>query len=271
MIRDSYNGLRADLERSLDAATDVKDAADALGRTLDKLRMDTRLSSDNALMSRETDRLFDAARQASRMMLSVTEADVTARPAAMTKRDKIKKALPWAGAGLGLLLTAWMELLGQHAGAFVALISAACSLGQLWLKTDGAQGEYQARTRPDNRELLRLTDRLIGALDDQLEQARQDKAVIASGEQPVLTSDIYAPLQMLIEAVYTQDGGYALKAVPQIEGALEAQGVKIVEYSDATKGWFDMYPGTEPGLTIRPALVRDGHVLARGQATERIV
>ena len=52
---------------------------------------------------------------------------------------------------------------------------------------------------------------------------------------------------------------------------LEAQGVKIVEYSDATKGWFDMYPGTEPGLTIRPALVRDGHVLARGQATERIV
>ena len=147
MIRDSYNGLRADLERSLDAATDVKDAADALGRTLDKLRMDTRLSSDNALMSRETDRLFDAARQASRMMLSVTEADVTARPAAMTKRDKIKKALPWLGAGLGLLLTAWMELLGQHAGAFVALISAACSLGQLWLKTDGAQGEYQARKK----------------------------------------------------------------------------------------------------------------------------
>ena len=268
MIRDSYNGLRADLEKSLNAAVDVKDAADALGRTLDRLRMDTRVNADSALMSRETDRLFDAARQASRTMLAVTEADVTARPAALTKKDRLKRALPWVGAGLGLLLTAWMELLGQHVGAFVALASAACSLLQLWLKTDGAAGEYSARTRTDNRELLRLTDRLIGALDDQLEQARQERVLSGAAEKPLLTSDLYAPLQMLIEAMYTQDGGYALKAVPQLENALEAQGVQIREYSAETKAWFDMFPGTEPGLTIRPALIKDGQVLARGQATE---
>ena len=75
-------------------------------------------------------------------------------------------------------------------------------------------------------------------------------------------------IQMLMEAVYTQDGDYALKAAPQLVSALNGQGVEMVEYSPEHRDWFELFPGTEDGLTIRPALVKDGKLLARGQATE---
>ena len=79
---------------------------------------------------------------------------------------------------------------------------------------------------------------------------------------------MYAPVQMLMEAVYTRDGDYALKAAPQLASALSEQGVEMVEFSEAHRDWFEMFPGTENGLTIRPALVKEGKLLARGQATE---
>ncbi len=269
MITNSYESLRGDLEKNLNACVDVKDAADALGRTLDKLRMETRSQADTPALSRETDRLFDAARQAALMMLSVTEADITARPALLTGKDKLRQALPWASAGISLVLTAWMELLGQHAGAVVALIGAGVSVAQAWLKQSRPDAaDMTARTRVDARELMRLSDRLIHALDDALEQARSEQLTAATNDKPALTSDWYAPIQMLMEAVYTQDGAYALKAVPQLTSALEDQGIELCPFTEENRAWFDMFPGTEPGLTIRPALVKNGRVLARGQATE---
>ena len=85
-----------------------------------------------------------------------------------------------------------------------------------------------------------------------------------------ITGDLLSPMQMLMEAVYTEDGSYALKAAPQLIDALGSEGITVVEYSEENRDLFDMFPGTEAGLTIRPAMVKDGKVLARGQATEGI-
>ena len=82
--------------------------------------------------------------------------------------------------------------------------------------------------------------------------------------------ELIQPIQMLMEAVYTGDGNYALKAAPQIVAALNDEGVRLVEYSPETREYFDLFPGTEPDLTIRPAVMQGERVLARGQATEEM-
>jgi len=77
-------------------------------------------------------------------------------------------------------------------------------------------------------------------------------------------------VQMLMEAVETRDGAYALRAVPALTAALMEQGIEVVKYSAENEEYFDLYPGTEKGITIRPALLKDGKVIARGQATEEM-
>ena len=267
MIREKYEPRREALEKELAACVDVKAAADCLGRALERLRMDSRAEAETPALRRETDRLFDAAKQAALLMMSVTEADISVSRRPETRREKIARALPWASAGAGLALAAWMLIIGQNAAAVLGLVSAALGVAQSWLRQDADSSGLRARTRVNVYELMRMTDRLTQAMDDALEQAGQEQAALPGGGD-ALTGDFITPVQMLMEAVYTHDGDYALKAVPQLEAALNGRGVELAEYSPEHRDWFELFPGTEPGLTIRPALVKDGKLLARGQATE---
>ena len=268
MILDKYESRREALEKELAACEDVKAAADCLGRMLERLRIEARAEADTPALRRETDRLFEAAKQAALLMMSVTEADVSAVRRPVTTKEKIAQALPWASAGAGLALAAWMLLIGQSAAAALGLISAGLGVCQAWLRRDGDAAGYRARTRVNVYDLMRMTDRLTQAMDDSLSQAGQEQQTLPGAGRAELTGDMLTPVQMLMEAVYTQDGDYALKAAPQLVSALNEQGVELVEYTPDHRDWFELFPGTEDGLTIRPALVKEGRLLARGQATE---
>ena len=63
---------------------------------------------------------------------------------------------------------------------------------------------------------------------------------------------------------------YALKTLPQVREALFAQGVQAVDYSEENRAYFEMFPSEQGGRTIRPALLREGKLILRGQATESI-
>ena len=268
MITEKYESRREGLEKELAACEDVKAAADCLGRTLERLRIEARAEADTPALRRETDRLFEAAKQAALLMMSVTEADISAVSRPETKKDRIARALPWASAGAGLALAAWMLIIGQSAAAVLGLVSAGLGVGQAWLRRDGDAAGYRARTRVNVYDLMRMTDRLTQAMEDSLAQAGQEQQTLPGAGRAELTGDMLTPVQMLMEAVYTQDGDYALKAAPQLANALNEQGVELVEYSPEHRDWFELFPGTEDGLTIRPALVKEGKLLARGQATE---
>lgn len=268
MILEKYESRREALEKELSACEDVKAAADCLGRTLERLRIEARAEADTPALRRETDRLFEAAKQAALLMMCVTEADISARPRPVTKKEKIERALPWASAGAGLALAAWMLILGQNAAAVLGLVSAGLGVGQAWLRRDADPTGLQARTRVNVYDLMRMTDRLTQAMEDSLSQAGQEQDMLPGAGRAELTGDMLTPVQMLMEAVYTKDGDYALKAAPQLANALNEQGVELVEYSPEHRDWFELFPGTEDGLTIRPALVKEGKLLARGQATE---
>ena len=270
MIRELYDARREALEKELGGCEDVKAAADAIGSCLEKMRLEARSAAGTPALRRETDRVFESARQAARLMLSVTEANVSVSRRPVTGKGKIKAALPWVSSALGFLLTLWMIMLGQTAPAVVALLSGAS--GVLWAFNTGGDGpqDVAVTTKVNGYELMRMMDGLTSVIDDALTQAENEQAQLPGAGRAEVTGDILSPVQMLMEAVYTGDGEYALKAAPQLREALSGQGIEIVEYDPAHRDWFDMFPGTEAGLTIRPAMVKDGRLLARGQATEAI-
>lgn len=67
----------------------------------------------------------------------------------------------------------------------------------------------------------------------------------------------------LLEASLARDGEYALDQVSKVPFYLHQKGIETLEYSDEYRSYFDVIPG-EKKETIRPALVRDGHLLKKG-------
>jgi hypothetical protein len=81
--------------------------------------------------------------------------------------------------------------------------------------------------------------------------------------------------QDLFEARAFHDGEWALKKVNHIQAILWEQGIVVKEFdpSDATDiASFDIEPGADPSITqyvtIRPAFLKNGRALLRGQVAE---
>ena len=265
-----YRQERERLERELEGAGDVNAAADCLCAALERLRL-SRGREEDPVVRVQGDRLFGVARQAVKCMMAVTEADVKAlpapAPAQRTLKEKIALSLPAALAAMGAVLTVWLivEKMTVPAILSVLVTGGGWLCGQMPVRK---KEEMTARPRISAYETLRMTDRLVEALDSALDSAREDgENRLSSGEKAQITGEVLEPVQMLMEAASTQDGSYALKALPKLAAALMDQGIEALDYSPENEECFDMFPGTEAGITIRPALMREGRLLVRGQAT----
>ncbi|MDL2206328.1 hypothetical protein LJC33_05390 [Eubacteriales bacterium OttesenSCG-928-N13] len=110
--------------------------------------------------------------------------------------------------------------------------------------------------------LVRCMDRMMLDMDQMLNNTSAPEL-----PAPELSRGMMESIQMLMEARINEDGNYALKALPQMMDALQRQGIEVLLFDQDTKQNFDLLPAPDGGETIRPALVKDGHVLCRGQAT----
>ena len=272
-IMEIFVGERCRMERELELTKDLKAAVDCVCASLERMRLEYCGRIKDRRRWNEADRLFDIARQSVKCMLSVSGAGVKImkdEQATQTVSEKLIAMMPMAAMVVGAMLSVWLILEEMSVAAVLAAMLTAIA----WLET---QVIYRRRlavaafSKVDKHELLRLVDRLMESMDDALEMSAQQAASerkLESGERPMLTGDVLGSVQMLMEAVQTGDGEYALKAVPALTAALMEQGIEAVNYSQENEEYFDLYPGTEKGITIRPALLKDGKVIARGQATE---
>ncbi len=272
-IMEIFVGERCRMERELELTKDLKAAVDCVCASLERMRLEYCGRIKDRRRRNEADRLFDIARQSVKCMLSVSGAGVKImkdEQATQTMAEKLIAMMPMAAMVVGAMLSVWLILEEMSVAAVLAAMLTAIA----WLET---QVIYRRRlavaafSKVDKHELLRLVDRLMESMDDALEMSAQQAASerkLESGERPMLTGDVLGSVQMLMEAVQTGDGEYALKAVPALTAALMEQGIEAVNYSQENEEYFDLYPGTEKGITIRPALLKDGKVIARGQATE---
>ena len=271
-----YGRERVRMERELELVKDLNAAVDCVCASLERMRLEYCGSLKDRRRWNEADRLFEISRQSIKCMLSATGAGIKVvrdEQAVVTLQDKLIAMMPMAAMVIGAVLSVWLMLEDMNAAAVLAAMLTAIA----WLET---QVIYRRRlavaafSKVDRHELLRLLDRLIESMDYALEMSAQEPGSAVNGtgsiEQPALTGDMLGSVQMLMEAVETKDGAYALKAVPALTAALMEQGIEIVKYSHENEEYFDLYPGTEKGITIRPALLKDGKVIARGQATEEM-
>jgi len=273
-IMEIYAQERVRLERELAMVKDVKATVDCVCAGLERMRLQYCDRLEDKKRWSEVERLFDVSRQSVKCMLSATGAGINVlkeEHAQPTMTDRLIALMPISAMAVGAVLTVWLMLEDMNVPAVLAAVLTAIA----WLET---QVVYRRRlavaaySKVDKNELLRMLDRLMESMEYALEMGAQEAAVKETlpgdVERPQLTGGMLEPVQMLMEAVQTKDGDYALKALPGLMAALEEQGIKPVGYSKENEKYFDMYPGTEAGITIRPALLKDGRVIARGQATE---
>ena len=131
--------------------------------------------------------------------------------------------------------------------------------------------KQQVEIKIDPQRVYRSLHTAVLSIDQNLEEiqaaerwAKKEQAGTIEGK--VLSSgeiDLFADL---LTAGYSKDGEYALDKIEDLKYYLHKQQIEVTDYSEETKQYFDIMPGTQGG-TIRPALVADGKVLKKGLAS----
>ena len=130
-----------------------------------------------------------------------------------------------------------------------------------------SEKQYKAENRIDHhkiyqtmRAILMLVDRNIR---DALNAEELEKQKREDGKDPVQEKNDYSLYSDLLEAGRSKDGEYALDQLSKLPFYLHQKGIDVLEYSEDNRTYFDMIPG-EKEETIRPALLKDGHLLKKG-------
>ena len=133
--------------------------------------------------------------------------------------------------------------------------------------------EQQVEIHVDADKLYRYYRTVILSVDQSLDEVsareRWDKREQAGNidGRPATTPELDL-FSDLLAASYSGDPEYALEKIEAIKYYLHRQQIEVVDYSESTRQYFDMMPGTKTG-TIRPAMVADGNLLKKGLASTR--
>ena len=131
--------------------------------------------------------------------------------------------------------------------------------------------EHHVEIRVDADKLYRYYRTTILSVDQSLEEVsareRWDKREQAGNidGRPATTPELDL-FSDLLAAAYSGDPEYALEKIEAIKYYLHKQQIEVVDYSEKTKQYFDLMPGSGKG-TIRPAMIADGTLLKKGMAS----
>ncbi|MBR3228022.1 MAG: hypothetical protein IKF68_05710 [Erysipelotrichaceae bacterium] len=108
--------------------------------------------------------------------------------------------------------------------------------------------------------ILMIIDRNIDELTsaEKAEKLKDEKKDIYTYDSDEL--ELYGDL---LEAYRSKDGEYALDQLSKLSFYLHKKDIEMLEYSDDKRSFFDMIPG-ERNETVRPALLKEGHLLKKG-------
>lgn len=72
----------------------------------------------------------------------------------------------------------------------------------------------------------------------------------------------------LLEALYAENGDFALRQLRKLLPCLQALGIETEDYRGDNAELFELFPSKRPGKTLRPALKAGDRLLLSGRATE---
>lgn len=171
-----------------------------------------------------------------------------------------------AGAA-GVLLLESMRLVGILCAA-AAVILAFLS-GRLWFK------ERSVSVRPtlDPEALWLGLKRCCETMDRKIEdfctRSGDWTETEKGGGENALSEDEIRLFGDLLEALYAENGDFALRQLSKLRPCLRALGVETEDYCADNAEDFELFPSKRAGATLRPALKAGGRLLLAGRATEQ--
>ena len=224
----------------------------------------------------------DPMRQALADCQTAAVRDMLALLTAGTAQKEISKRRFRTGALITLLLAVIFGLVAallikEYYLVGCALMAAAALsaflAGRLWY------GEREVRVRagldPDVvwRTLKKTTETVDRKTAEFLDLSRgwqQEAAEAAPADGPALDGESLKLVGDLLEALYADNGDYALRQLRQLTPWLRRQGVEVVDYGADSAELIELLPTKKATATPRPALGADGKLLLVGRATEHI-
>ena len=215
---------------------------------------------------------------------SVKEIKVWERTLPAAYGRKKESLLPMAAAGcgsmaVGVLLAVFLHPFGIILSSI--LPSVAFIAGAVLLFLTGRK-LGQGKAVPEKRETERHTESILDEdrvyrylrasvmvmdrrLDELAGELRFREAENGAEGEGDLSDTQVALYSDLLEALYSEDGEFALERLKNLTYYLHSLGIELEEYSEKNEEFFDRMPGAGT-LTIRPALVRGGILLKKGLA-----
>ena len=159
----------------------------------------------------------------------------------------------------------------QPVVAYVCLAAAVlCAFlsGLLWVKA--GEGQAVSTLDPDGlwHTLTRISETMDRKLGDfaSLAEARRAGEQAAAGDKPPLSPEELELLGELLEALYTENGAFALRQLGRLRPYLREKGIETADYSAETAELFELMPTKNAAATLRPALLFGKKLLMTGRA-----
>ncbi len=172
-----------------------------------------------------------------------------------------------AAGAAGLYLAERFPLAGVI-GPAAALLIAYLS-GRIWYKKK--QVSVRATLDPDKvwYAVRRMGETMDRRIDEFCERADEWRGKGPGGENAAALSEEELRLfGDLLEALYAENGEFALRQLEKLRPCLRELGLETEDYTGENADLFEFFPSVHPGLTLRPAIRAGEKLLLPGRATD---
>ncbi len=264
LLQTEEEKLRNELRADSEVDGNRKQSVNRLNETYSRILLKYNSAySDDPLRQAIADSLTGVARE---------ELDLLLAPAA---KKEISDRNIRTGGIIGLLLALIFCLLAAlliQKYFLVGCVSAVCAVLSAFFGGKAWYGErsVSVRSTVDADQVLRILQRTGAAMDRKIEelccQFRQADSPAVSAS--LSTDADISLLGDLLEALYSDNGEFALRQLKKLQPWLKQSGIEAINYSAETADLFEVLPSKKTSMTLRPALVSGEKLLLAGRATE---
>ena len=140
--------------------------------------------------------------------------------------------------------------------------------GRNWFK----KGEVTVRPTVDADSVWQTLRQTVETMDrklDELSACVESEAEKPAADGGTPNAEEIKLLAGLLEALYAQNGEYALRQLARVPDYMEDQGISLVEYSPETEHCFECFPSRRETATQRPAIMLGDRLLLTGKAIKQ--
>ncbi|MBR0159942.1 MAG: hypothetical protein IJQ02_01410 [Oscillospiraceae bacterium] len=225
----------------------------------------------------------DRVRQAMADCLTATAQDGLSLLMAGQAKKEIAKRKLQPGAVIGLLMSVIFCLLAALlvqktfiAGCVCVVCAVFCAFlsGRLWY----GERSVKVRTEIDADSVWNTLRKTAGTMDRKIAEfcslaegwEKEAAEKNAPQKEKVFDESELKLFGDLLEALYADNGDYALRQLKQVRAFLRAQGIELRDYTPGEEELFELLPTKNASATQRPALLKGESLLLVGRATEHI-